>query len=78
MEVKVLGTGCAKCKKLEEMVINVMKENNIDGNVEKVTQINDIMSYGIMMTPGLVINGKVVSSGNLPKETQILEWLKNA
>lgn len=76
MTVKILGTGCAKCKKLEEMVKNVMKENNISGDVEKVTQIEEIMKFGIMMTPGLVIDGKVVSSGNLPKEEQILSWLK--
>jgi len=78
MNIKVLGTGCAKCKKLEENVKNVMKEYNISGEVEKVTQIEDIMKYGIMMTPGLVINGKVVSSGNIPKDEQILEWLKNS
>ena len=76
MTVKILGTGCAKCKKLEEMVKNVMKENNISGDVEKVTQIEEIMKFGIMMTPGLVIDGKVVSSGHLPKEEQILSWLK--
>jgi small redox-active disulfide protein 2 len=78
MDVKVLGTGCAKCKKLEETVKNVMKENNISGEVEKVTQIEDIMKYGIMMTPGLVINEKVKSSGSIPKDEQILAWLKES
>jgi small redox-active disulfide protein 2 len=78
MNVKVLGTGCTKCKKLEETVKNVMKENNISGDIEKVTQIEDIMKYGIMMTPGLVINEKVKSSGNIPKDDQILSWLKES
>ena len=78
MNVKVLGTGCAKCKKLEETVKNVMKENNISGDIEKVTQIEDIMKYGIMMTPGLVVNGKVKSSGSIPKDDQILAWLKES
>ncbi len=78
MTIKVLGTGCAKCKKLEESVRNVLKENNIEGEVEKVTQIEDIMKYGIMMTPGLVINEKVKSSGSIPKDEQILAWLKES
>lgn len=77
MIVKILGTGCPKCKKLEEMVKNVIEKNNIEGEIVKVTQIDEIMKYGIMMTPGLVVNEVVKSSGHLPKEEQILEWLKN-
>jgi len=76
MTIKILGTGCAKCKKLEETVREVMQKNNIQGEIVKVTQLDDIMKYGIMMTPGLVINEKVKSYGNIPKEEQILEWLK--
>jgi len=76
MTIKILGTGCAKCKKLEETVREVMQKNNIQGEIIKVTQLDDIMKYGIMMTPGLVINEKVKSYGNIPKEEQILEWLK--
>ncbi len=78
MTIKILGTGCAKCKKLEETVKEVMQKNNIQGEIIKVTQLDDIMKYGIMMTPGLVINEKVKSYGNIPKEEQILEWLKES
>jgi small redox-active disulfide protein 2 len=76
MIVKILGTGCAKCKKLEETVKNVVQKNNILANIEKITQIEDIMKYGIMMTPALVINEKVKCYGQLPKDVQILSWLK--
>ena len=76
MTIKILGTGCSKCKKLEDTVREVMQKNNIQGEIIKVTQLDDIMKYGIMMTPGLVINEKVKSYGNIPKEEQILEWLK--
>jgi len=78
MNIKILGTGCSKCSTLENKVREVIKQNSIEAEVEKVTQINDIMKYGIMMTPGLVINEKVVSSGRIPQENQILEWIKEA
>jgi small redox-active disulfide protein 2 len=76
MVVKVLGTGCAKCNKLEEEVKEVAKQNNIKAEFIKVTDIQEIMKYKVMMTPGLVINEKVVSYGIIPKEEQILQWLK--
>jgi small redox-active disulfide protein 2 len=76
MIVKVLGTGCAKCKKLEEKVQEIINKNNIDAVVEHVTQLEDIMKYGILSTPGLVINEKVKSFGNIPKDELILNWLK--
>jgi len=77
MIVKVLGTGCKKCQLLETKVKEVIAKNNIDATVEKVTEINDIVGYGIMMTPGLVVNEVVKSAGIIPKEEQILEWLKS-
>ena len=76
MKVKVLGTGCPKCLALEERVNKVAAANNIEINLEKVMDINDIMSYGIMMTPGLVVDDEVKSSGKLPSVEQILTWLK--
>ena len=78
MNIKVLGTGCAKCTTLEERVKEVVSKNSIDASVEKVSDLQEIMKYGIMMTPGLVINEKVISYGSVPKESQILEWLKGA
>jgi len=78
MHIKVLGSGCAKCHSLEEKVRKIVEQNSIDAVITKVTDIQQIMSFGIMMTPGLVINEKVVSSGTIPKEEQILKWLKEA
>ncbi len=75
MKVKILGIGCPKCKKLEEKVRSIINTNTIDATVEKITDVNDMMKYDIMMTPGLVINEKLVSSGNIPKDSEILSWL---
>lgn len=63
--IKILGTGCAKCLKLEENVRQAVSEMNIEAEVSKVTDLNDIMAYGVLMTPGVVINEKVVSFGKL-------------
>jgi small redox-active disulfide protein 2 len=76
MIVKILGTGCKKCQTLEAKVREVVQRNNINAQVEKVTDLSAIMSYGIMMTPGLVIDEKVKSYGTIPKDDQILSWLK--
>ena len=71
MEIKVLGTGCPKCKALEKTVINSLAELNIAADVSKVEDIMKIMEYGVMHTPALVINGKVVLSGYLPDTNEI-------
>ena len=76
LSVKVLGSGCKKCKTLEQKVRDLATQNNIDVEFTKVTEIEDIMKYGIMMTPGLVINEKVKSFGIIPKDEQIINWLK--
>jgi small redox-active disulfide protein 2 len=76
MVVKVLGSGCKKCNTLEAKVREVIANNNIEAVVEKVTDLSKIMDYGIMMTPALVVDGKVKSYGIIPKDDQILEWLK--
>jgi small redox-active disulfide protein 2 len=76
MIVKILGTGCKKCQNLEAKVREVVQQNNINAEVEKVTDLTAIMSYGIMMTPGLVIDEKVKSYGTIPKDDQILSWLR--
>ena len=70
-QVKVLGTGCPKCKKLAEMVTKISSDNNIDVTVVKITDMNEIVKYGVMMTPGLVIDEKVVLSGKLPSEHEL-------
>ena len=75
LEVKVLGPGCARCDKLEREVIEVMAEMKLAGAVEHVRDIKEIASYGVMGTPGLVLNGKVVSVGTVPSKAKIKEWL---
>jgi len=75
MEIKILGTGCPKCKTLENLVRKVVNENNIDSNVSKVDDIMQIMNYGIISTPALVIDEKVVIKGRIPSEKEIKELL---
>jgi len=75
ISVKILGTGCKKCLTLEAKVRDLVAVNNIDAVVEKVTDINKMLNYNIMMTPGLVINEKVKSFGIIPKDDQIIKWL---
>ena len=76
--VRVLGSGCARCSELEKMCFNVAAENNIDADIQKITDLKEIMSYGIMQTPGLVINGKVKISGKLPTASAILHWMQES
>jgi small redox-active disulfide protein 2 len=75
MIVKILGTGCTKCKMLEEKVREIINKNNIDAEVEHINDLEEIMKYGVIGTPGLVINEKVKSYGSIPKDEQILAWL---
>lgn len=76
ISIKVLGPGCSKCRTLEAKVRDVVAKNNIAANITKVEDINEMMSYGIMMTPALVVNEKVKSYGIIPKDEQILNWIK--
>ena len=77
MEIKVLGTGCAKCKSLEKVTRKAVEEMNLEATVEKVEDIQKIMEYAVMRTPALVINEKVVMSGQLPKISELKELLTN-
>jgi small redox-active disulfide protein 2 len=76
MTIKVLGSGCSKCKLLEQKLLNLKESHRLDFNIEKITQLNDIIDYGVMMTPGLVINEKVMSFGKIPKDEDILKWIQ--
>ncbi len=73
--VKVLGTGCPKCRKLENKIKEIVFKNNIEAKIIKIEDIQEIIGYGIMMTPGLVIDEKVKSYGIIPKDEQIFNWL---
>jgi small redox-active disulfide protein 2 len=77
MEIKVLGTGCPKCKSLEKATRDAVTELGLNANVEKEEDIMKIMEYGIMHTPALVIDGKVVASGRVPNEKELKTLLTN-
>ncbi len=73
MEIKVLGTGCPRCKALEEATRKAVVELGVQANISKVEDIVDIINYGVMRTPALVINEKVVLSGRLPDAKELKE-----
>lgn len=75
LEIKVLGPGCANCIKLENLVKEVILENTIEANVEKISDSSKFMDFGVMITPGLVVNGKVLSSGKIPTKSTLEHWL---
>jgi small redox-active disulfide protein 2 len=76
--IQVVGSGCHNCQKLESLCKEVVTEEKIEAQIEKVTDIKRFQELGILMTPGLVINGKVVSSGRLPTKSIIANWIKEA
>jgi small redox-active disulfide protein 2 len=78
MTIRVYGSGCANCTKLESMCKEVIRELSIDATIEKVSDIQEIMKTGILSTPGLEINGKMVSSGKLPVKSTLVHWVMNA
>jgi len=76
MNIKILGSGCANCKRLEALTRETATELGISAEFEKVTDHVQIMEYPILSTPGLVIDGKVVSSGRIPAKSEIAAWLR--
>ncbi len=75
MEIKILGTGCPKCKSLEKLTREVVEKNGIKATVTKVEEITEIMKYHVMSTPALVVNEKVEIRGRVPSEAEIKEVL---
>ncbi len=75
MEIKILGTGCGKCKKTYAVVEKVMKENNLDATLTKVEDILEIMNYNILSTPALVVDDEVRIKGYVPSEKEVKEAL---
>jgi len=75
MDIKVLGTGCANCKRTITLIDEVAKAKGVTVQLEKVEDIRAIMGYGVLSTPGVVINGKVVHAGGVPSRDNIEQWL---
>jgi len=78
MDVKVLGGGCAKCKKLYEQAEKGIAEAGVDANLLKVEKMDEIMVYAVMLTPALVVNEQVKSTGRIPSASEIAGWVKEA
>ena len=76
--IKILGSGCPRCDQLEADVMAVLQELNLAGDIEHVRDINEITRYGVFLTPALIINRAVKSTGNVPSRSQIKQWLLDA
>jgi small redox-active disulfide protein 2 len=76
MKIEVLGTGCPKCKKLNELVEEAINELGISAEIIKITDINKIIDYGVMVTPALVIDGDVMVEGKIPGKEEIIKWIE--
>ena len=77
MEIKVLGSGCSKCKKLHDTVKNAVSELQIEANVLYITDIKEIANSGLLSTPGLIINGKIVLNGRVPSLEEVKTIIRN-
>jgi len=75
IDIKILGTGCAKCQQTEKLVREVLDETGVTAQVEKVADIKSITKYGVMLTPAVVVDGEVKIVGKIPKKEDIKSWL---
>jgi small redox-active disulfide protein 2 len=75
LKIKILGSGCANCKKLEAVAREATTTAGLQADFEKITDMNAIMAYDILSTPALVINDKVVASGRIPTKAEVQQWL---
>jgi small redox-active disulfide protein 2 len=78
LTIKVLGSGCANCKRVEQIARKAVSDMALEAEIIKVTDYPAIMAYNILSTPGLVVNEKVVSSGRIPTPAEVTTWLANA
>lgn len=76
MIISILGNGCSKCKTLEQRLVALNEEHGFCFELQKVTDFNEILKFGVMMRPGLVLDGSLRSVGTVPRESQLLTWLK--
>ena len=78
MKIKILGTGCPKCKKLYAESEKAIAASGVSADIEKIEKIDDIMKYDVMMTPALVIDEDVMASGRIPSSSEIVPWITTA
>jgi small redox-active disulfide protein 2 len=76
MDIRILGTGCPRCNELEKRTINALADLNVEADIQKVKDIKKIAEYGVFVTPGLVVNNSVKSSGRLPSHEEIKSWIQ--
>ena len=76
MKIEILGTGCPKCKKLAELTGEAINELGVSAEIIKVTDINKIIDYGVMVTPALVVDGDVKAAGKIPSKEEITKWIE--
>lgn len=75
MKIEILGTGCSKCKKTKEVIEKVLKNEGVEAEVVKIEDVEKILNYGVMITPGVVIDGEVKLVGKVPDEKEIRKWI---
>ena len=78
LNIKVVGSGCANCQKLADVCREVIEEYNIQAEIEKIIDVNKFADLGIMITPGLLLDNKVVSSGRVPAKSLLAQWIMDA
>jgi small redox-active disulfide protein 2 len=78
MDIKVLGAGCDQCNRLTQLVMEALSELNIPANLEHVTDMREIVRFGVIAVPALLIDGKVVSTGSVPPKKRLVAWIKDA
>ncbi|OGP49925.1 MAG: glutaredoxin [Deltaproteobacteria bacterium RBG_13_43_22] len=76
MEIKVLGPGCPRCQQTEKIVKEAVAEAGVEAKVEKITDIMEIMTFGVISTPAVVMDGQVKSAGKIPKKEEVRNWIK--
>lgn len=76
LNIKVVGSGCSNCAKLEALCKEVISESGYQANIEKVTDVNEFAELGVFMTPGLIVNDNVLSQGKIPTKSTLEHWLK--
>ena len=78
LDIKIVGSGCPNCQNLAKMCQEVIAENGLEGHIEKITDINKFAELGVFMTPGLIVNDRVLSSGKIPIKDTLAHWLIDA